>query len=133
MLSVTEFRRQRTTEQRTQDASRIRSKYPDRIPVICCCDPKSSSLPDIDRQKFLTPATITVGEMVYILRKRMRLDPAKALFVFTEDGTLPTTSSSMSDVYAAHKHHDGFLYSCTPRRTRLARLTKRGSTEARGP
>ena len=109
-ITVDEFRKVRSTEARTAEARRIRAKYPDRIPVVACPDPTAHGLPEIDRHKFLAPASMTMGEMCYVLRKRMKLPPARAMFVFCENSVLPPTSAIMSDLYAQHKHHDDFLY-----------------------
>lgn len=42
-------------EKRKEVAEKIRSKYPDRIPVIVEKAPKSDA-PDIDKKKYLVPA-----------------------------------------------------------------------------
>ena len=40
----------------------------------------------------------------------MQIDPATALFILTEKGSLPPSSLTMSDIYAKEKSDDGFLY-----------------------
>ena len=45
----TSFKTEHTLEKRTAEAKRIRSKYPDRIPVICE-KAKGSDIPDIDKK-----------------------------------------------------------------------------------
>lgn len=110
MVTIDEFRKLKSTKEREQDAQKLRTKYPDRVPVIACCDPRSRDLPAMDRHKFLSPMSITVGEMCFVIRKRMRLAPEQALFVFCEDGTLPNTSALLSDVYSVHRNHDNYLY-----------------------
>mmetsp|Transcript_6962 Transcript_6962/g.14414 ORF Transcript_6962/g.14414 Transcript_6962/m.14414 type:complete len:116 (-) Transcript_6962:92-439(-) len=93
---------------RNAESARVRSKFPDRIPVICEKDPRSE-VPGIDKKKYLVPADLTVGQFVYVVRKRIKLEPEKAIFVFI-DNFLPPTSSLMSAIYDAHKAKDGFLY-----------------------
>jgi GABA(A) receptor-associated protein len=111
MHTVDEYRKATPTKDREEEAARIRARYPDRIPVVAYRAARSTALPHMDRNKFLTPSTMTMGEMVFVLRKRMKLDPAIAVFVFCGDtGILAPTSACMSDLYARHKHHDGFLY-----------------------
>lgn len=110
VLTVSEFRKAKSTKDRTEEAEKVRARYPDRVPVVACPDPTSRGLPPIDRQKFLVPTSLTVGEMSFVIRKRMRLDPSQALFVFCEDGTLPRTSTTVSDIYNTKKSHDSFLY-----------------------
>lgn len=48
-------------EKRKLEAERIRSKYPERVPVICERDARSD-IPDIDKKKYLVPADLTVSQ-----------------------------------------------------------------------
>ena len=92
------------------ESSKIREKYPDRIPVICEKDPKSK-IEAIDKSKFLVPADLTVTQFSYIIRKKLELDKAKALFLLISSKHSPTGESIMSDIYAQFKDvEDGFLY-----------------------
>ncbi|OAY63500.1 Autophagy-related protein 8C [Ananas comosus] len=90
------------------EAARIREKYPDRIPVIVE-KAERSDIPDIDKKKYLVPADLTVGQFVYVVRKRIKLSAEKAIFIFVKD-TLPPTAAIMSAIYEEHKDEDGFLY-----------------------
>ncbi|KAG7541945.1 Autophagy protein Atg8 ubiquitin-like [Arabidopsis thaliana x Arabidopsis arenosa] len=90
------------------ESSRIREKYPDRIPVIVE-KAGQSDVPDIDKKKYLVPADLTVGQFVYVVRKRIKLGAEKAIFVFVKN-TLPPTAALMSAIYEEHKDEDGFLY-----------------------
>lgn len=85
-------------------------KYPDRVPVILERDPKCTTVPDIDKKKYLVPNDYTVGQFVYIMRNRMRLKPSVAMFVFI-DNILPSTSECILNLYNMHKNEsDGLLY-----------------------
>ena len=46
---------------RTASAASIRAKHPDRIPVIVDKRQGDSSLPEIDKKKFLVPNDLTIG------------------------------------------------------------------------
>jgi GABA(A) receptor-associated protein len=61
------------------------------------------------KNRYLVPADLTVGQFVYVIRKRIRLSPEKAIFVFVRN-VLPPTAALMSSVYEDHKDEDGFLY-----------------------
>lgn len=63
------------------------------------------------RCKYLIPMDMTVGQLVYVLRKRISLPSDKAVFVFVGN-TLPPSSALMSNIYLKHKDEDGFLYIC---------------------
>ena len=79
------------------EARRVREKYPDRIPVLVGKSP-STDAPEIDKHKFLVPMDLTVGQFQYVIRKRIKLSPDKALFIFI-DGAVPPTSALISTVY----------------------------------
>jgi GABA(A) receptor-associated protein len=98
----------RRFEKRKAEAERIRQKYADRIPVICEKVEKSD-IATIDKKKYLVPADLTVGQFVYVIRKRIKLSPEKAIFIFVDE-VLPPTAALMSSIYEEHKDEDGFLY-----------------------
>jgi GABA(A) receptor-associated protein len=91
-----------------EEAKRIRSKYPDRIPVIVE-KAQNSDIPEIDKHKYLVPQDLTVGQFVYTIRKRIKLGPEQAIFIFVNN-TLPPTASLMSQLYKEHKDEDQFIY-----------------------
>merc|ERR1712045_363034 len=91
------FKEEHTVDKRKSEAERIRAKYPDRVPVICEKSVRSD-IPDIDKKKYLVPADLTVGQFQYVIRKRIKLAPEKALFVFCAN-SIPPTASLMSTVY----------------------------------
>ncbi len=75
-------------EKRKSEAERIRAKYPDRVPVICEKADRSD-IPDIDKKKYLVPSDLTVGQFHYVIRKRIKLAPEKALFLFCSNSIPP--------------------------------------------
>merc|ERR1719198_1078116 len=95
---------------RTASAAAIRAKHPDRIPVIVDRRAGDSSLPDIDKKKFLVPADLSIGQFMYVIRKRIKLSPEQAIFLFVAHGTVPPSVSTLQAVYDQHKDEDGFLY-----------------------
>ncbi|KAH0884158.1 hypothetical protein HID58_060254, partial [Brassica napus] len=116
------FKSEHPLERRQIEASRIRDKYPDRVPMKCMLQvivekAERSDVPNIDKKKsvvyfclrFLVPADLTVGQFVYVVRKRIKLSAEKAIFVFVKN-TLPQTAAMMSAVSDENKDEDGFLY-----------------------
>lgn len=93
---------------RQKEAARIKVKYPDRVPVIVE-KVEGSDIPQIDKCKYLVPRDLTVGQFVYVLRKRIHLTAEKAIFLFI-DNSLPATSSLISQIYNESQDEDGFLY-----------------------
>ncbi|CAL9029453.1 unnamed protein product [Prunus brigantina] len=102
------FKQEHDLEKRRAEAARIREKYPDRIPVIVE-KAERSDIPNIDKKKYLVPADLTVGQFVYVIRKRIKLSAEKAIFIFV-DNVLPPTGAIMSAIYEEKKDEDGFLY-----------------------
>lgn len=78
------------------------------MPVICE-GVENSDIPEIDKRKYLVPLNLTVGQFVYVIRKRIKLPSEKAIFIFVND-ILPPTAEFFSKVYEEHKDEDGFLY-----------------------
>ncbi len=104
------FRLEHTPASRESESRRILEKYPDRIPVICeKSDADRADVPLIDKIKYLVPSDLTVGQFVYVIRKRLKLPPEQAIYLFV-NGNIPATSALMSAVYQEHSDADGFLY-----------------------
>lgn len=40
--------------------------------------------------RYLVPADLTVGQFVYVVRKRIKLSPEKAIFIFVKNILPPT-------------------------------------------
>merc|ERR1712097_22109 len=108
-MATKSFQEEHPFEKRAEEAEKIRKKHPDRIPVICE-RAAGSDIPEVDRKKYLVPQELTVGQFVYVVRKRLRLPPEKAIFIFV-NGVLPSTGAAlMSQMYKDYKDPDGFLY-----------------------
>ena len=95
-------------EYRRGEADKVRERHPDRLPVICE-KVDGSNIADLDKNKFLVPSDLTVGQFVLVVRKRVMLEPEKAVFLFIGD-SVPANTAQMSELYAKHKDDDGFLY-----------------------
>ncbi|PPS14826.1 hypothetical protein GOBAR_AA05731 [Gossypium barbadense] len=124
-MAKSSFKIEHDFEKRCAEAARIRVKYPDRIPAcvhlgylrFCACSitvivekTKGNDIPNIDKKKYLVPADLTVGQFVYVIRKRIKLSAEKAIFLFV-DNVLPPTGAIMSTIYDEKKDEDGFLLS----------------------
>lgn len=57
--------------------------------MICEKAPQSD-IDDIDKKKYLVPCDLTVGQFVYVIRKRIKLQPEKGIFIFVNN-VLPST------------------------------------------
>ena len=50
-----------------------------------------------------------MGQFLYVVRKRLKLPPEKAIFLFVGNTIAPSTSS-INEIYNYNKDGDGFLY-----------------------
>jgi|688.fasta_scaffold00700_32 GABA(A) receptor-associated protein len=108
---IPEFKKKHNFENRLQQGQNIMNKFPSRIPVIVEIHPSSKrNIPSLDKSKYLVPKELSVGQFIYILRKRMKLNAERAIFIFFNN-ELPPTSELMSVIYDRFKDKDMFLYS----------------------
>ena len=85
---------------------------------MICEKVEKSDIATIDKKKYLVPADLTVGQFVYVIRKRIKLSPEKAIFIFVDE-VLPPTAALMSSIYEEHKDEDGYVSSSCYNTTRM--------------
>ena len=107
---MNKFKKQNSLDKRKEESTRIMEKYPNRLPIIVQKDKNSKNLPDIDKSKFLAPHDSSLGQFMYIIRKRINLNENETFFLFINDNVLVNTSEHMQDIYEKSKDEDGFLY-----------------------
>jgi GABA(A) receptor-associated protein len=92
------------------EIQRIREKFPSRVPVFItkANNHSSNELPNLEKNKFLVPMDLTVGQFIYIVRKQLRVAAEKAIFIFVKN-TLPTTGMLMRELHAQYADKDGLL------------------------
>jgi GABA(A) receptor-associated protein len=104
------FKKQYSLNERITESDRVKKKHPGQIPVICERSINApNDCPFIDKVKYLVPRELTVGQFIYVIRKRLNLHSTKALFIFI-NGSIPPTSQSIGFIYDTKKDEDGFLY-----------------------
>ncbi|KAI3352623.1 hypothetical protein L3Q82_005558 [Scortum barcoo] len=105
----------RTNHTRKQEVAGIRSKFPNKIPVIIERYDRERYLPPLDKTKFLVPHELTMTQFVTIIRNRMALLPTQAFYLLINNSGLASMSLTMAQshqtqVYKDHQDDDGFLY-----------------------
>lgn len=120
LIPEEKFRESYTFEERLSESARILLKYPDRIPVICEHDNRGNAeiLPNDPKKKFLIPREMTLGQLVYVFRRRMHLPPERAIFLFIETQNkkgvithlLAPTAHIIDTLYKQYHDRDNFLY-----------------------
>jgi GABA(A) receptor-associated protein len=109
IIIMNKFKKAHSFDKRKDESARIIEKYVDRVPLIVIKDTKSD-LPEMDKSKFLAPHDLTLGQFMYVIRKRIKIDACIAMFLFANDNVLVNTSESIIQVYEKYKDEDGFLY-----------------------
>jgi len=108
MVKNDSFKNKYSLQIRSSESKRIMEKYPDRRPIIVekCIN---SNIDEIDKKKYLVPMDISIGKFIYVIRKRMKLTPEKAIYVFIKN-VIPPSASLISSLYDSSADVDGFLY-----------------------
>jgi GABA(A) receptor-associated protein len=104
------FKSKNSLEDRKKESNRVLTNYPNKIPIIFEKTKRSEKIPDIDKNKYLIPMNLTVGQFMFVIRKRMQLAPEMAIYIFIKGTTVPPTSALISSLYNNYKDEDGFLY-----------------------
>ena len=102
-----DFEKSFTLKCRQEESEKILKKYPNRVPIIC--QRISTKVPKLDKKKYLCPLDLTIGNFMYVIRKKMELKPENGIYLFVNDTLIPCTRL-ISYVYEMHKADDGFLY-----------------------
>ena len=103
------FKNTYAISERKAEANRIIDKYPDRVPIVVERKQGNDSISNLDKHKYLVPSDLTIGQFMYVIRKRINMQSDKALFFFINN-QMPVTSELMSKIYKDHKDTDLFLY-----------------------
>jgi len=103
------YKEQYSFDKRLAEARAVIQKYPDKLPVIVEPATGKTDIPLLDKKKFLVPNQLSIGQFMYVLRKRLVLPSDKALFLFVNN-SLPTSSTYIAELYRQYADSDGFLY-----------------------
>ena len=121
-----------TFTERQLESSKIRKKYPHRIPVIVnpakiktqshsAYNPygnnnnngrshnSNNGSPEITQHKFLVQDDLCLAQFYYSVRKKIKIRSDQALFFFCE-GQIPSSNSTLGELYKEFGDLDGFLY-----------------------
>jgi GABA(A) receptor-associated protein len=109
MIFHSDFQQKHSYNSRKEQSEAVIKKYPDRVPVIIE-RAKGSKLDMHDKIRFLVPNTLTLSQLLFIVRKRIKLDNKESIFMIVEDGTLVPANWTIEQIYYRYKNIDGFLY-----------------------
>ena len=105
---MNQFDKDYSMDVRKKESQKILLKYPTRIPIIVEKS-KGCILNDIDKKKYLVPKDMLMSQFIFVIRKRIQLDPSESLF-FMINNQLSRSNVLLGDVYEDNQHEDGFLY-----------------------
>ena len=106
---ISDFKKAHSYSARLREARKVKIKYPSRVPIICEVSPSSKHEISLDKAKYLVPMDLTIGQFIYVIRKRIRMQSHQALFIFINN-TIPATGTMISQLYREHADEDQFLY-----------------------
>ncbi|AFZ79206.1 hypothetical protein BEWA_020530 [Theileria equi strain WA] len=102
--------------ERRSEIARLRSKFRNRIPVICVSSHNSSF--KIERLKFLVPVNMMYGEFKYILQKHLNCQlmdnpdyygENTTIYLYV-DNSIPKMSTLLGELFKKYKSDDGIMY-----------------------
>jgi len=92
------------------EAAKVMAKYPDKLPVaIHKARGARDTLPELKKWKYVVPRDLSMGQLIYLIRRYLTLPPEDALFLFVGN-TLVPSSAQISEVWAQYREDDGALH-----------------------
>lgn len=83
-----------------KEASVIKEKYPTHVPIIISVKDNKIVL---SKRKFLVGGDVTIGQFMYILRKKIdNLKSSEAIFLFVNN-TIPPSTMTLLSIYSTNK------------------------------
>jgi GABA(A) receptor-associated protein len=128
---MTTFKEKYTFKKRLVASTVIMEHNPGRFPIIVEMGEKQGTekLPALIKKKYLTP-DMSYPQFLYVIRKRIALEPEKAMFMFVgENGEIPPIGASITNLYEKYKDEDGFLYFSAVGEYRTNPITDFSSTD----
>lgn len=97
-------------DKRHEQSLCIRSKYPDKLPIIIeKLKNIKSHVNDIPKSKFLIPEDLVVSQLMCIIRRYLQLSSGESIYLFSNDIFI-SPAESIYTIYNKYKDTDGFLY-----------------------
>jgi GABA(A) receptor-associated protein len=92
------------------DIKQIQETFSSRVPVYITKAKNSNTidLPDLRKNKFIVPIDLTVGQLIFIIRKQLSFPADRTIFMFVKS-ILPPTGMLIRELYAQYADSDGLL------------------------
>ncbi|XP_052006293.1 microtubule-associated proteins 1A/1B light chain 3C [Xyrauchen texanus] len=109
-MEIMPFKQRKCLATRKDEVCTIRSKFPNKLPVIVERYVRENKLPLLDKTKFLVPYELTLAQFLSLLRSKIVLEASQALYLLISGKNMSCLSASMGEVYSQYRDPDGFLY-----------------------
>ncbi|XP_059378331.1 microtubule-associated proteins 1A/1B light chain 3C-like [Carassius carassius] len=109
-MEMMPFKQRKCLATRKDEVCTIRSKFPNKLPVIVERYLREKKLSLLDKTKFLVPHELTLGQFLSLLRSKIELEASQALYLLISGKNVSCLSASMGEVYSQFRDPDGFLY-----------------------
>ena len=97
-------------EERKKECEKLFKQFPDKIPIICEKDPKSSKM-NADKNKYLVPKDLTVSQFSIMIKNRIHLSKESSFFLLANGRNSLADDALISEIYERYKDpDDGLLY-----------------------
>jgi hypothetical protein len=103
-----EFIEINTLEKRISSSSKLMKMYPTKVPVVVILSKDIKQ--DRTFFKYLISKDLSMQYLMALIRKNIKIDSVKSIFILTENGTLLTNTMDISSIYSMNKNPDGYLY-----------------------
>lgn len=103
------FEYKKSFEERVLHSTLLMNKYPDRVPIIINKRKDDKNLMELTKNKYLIPKNLQMSEVIFIIRKNIKVEPHTGIFVFVANVLVPV-NTDIGTIYSQHKDPDGFLY-----------------------
>ena len=101
---MADYKKLKNVDIRKCESSKLLQKYNNKIPIIInVSDIKLSDY------KFLVPNDLTIQDFMFILRKKVKLNPEESIYLFINNN-IPPMKCLISEIYKTYVDSDGFLY-----------------------
>ena len=96
------YKNSKSLKQRIDESHKIISKHTDYIPVIIESSDKEI-IKNLKKRKFLCPKFVTSSYLICSIRKHLKIDSSKALFLFYND-VLISGNQMVGELYDNYKN-----------------------------
>lgn len=95
---------------RKEECMKIRSKHPEKVPILFQRDPKSQ-IKELPKTKYLISKDMSVNHFLLLLRDKLELGPADAFFLLVAGKYSILGEQTMEEIYNKFRDpEDDFLY-----------------------